>query len=179
MEARDERPIYLEAKDRIDELAEQTGEKLWIVTEENGQACYLYGAEGSHPVKTYAAEGQFTELHHLAAGKAILAHLPDERVDQIIAEHGLVGQTEHTITETQTLKQELAEIREQGVAYNDEESMLGLRAVGAPILRTDGGVYGAISVSAPANRMAEDRQEQLAQLLMGTANEIEINIRHA
>jgi DNA-binding IclR family transcriptional regulator len=179
VEARDDRLIYQETKNRIEEIAEETGEKLWIITEENGKACYLYGAEGSHPVKTYAAEGQFTELHHLAAGKAILAHLPQERVDRIIAQQGLIGQTENTITETQTLKKELEAVRERGVAYNDEESMIGLRAIGAPIRKADEGVYGAISVSAPANRMSDDRRQQLSQLLMGAANEIEINIRHA
>jgi len=179
VEARNDRLIYQEGKHRVDEIAEDTGEKVWIITEENGKACYLYRAQGSHPVKTYAAEGQFTELHHLAAGKAILAHLPEERVDRIVAQQGLTSQTKNTITEIQTLKQELKTIRERGVAYNDEESMIGLRAIGVPIQKADEKVYGAISVSAPANRMSDDRQQQLSQLLMGIANEIEINIRHA
>jgi len=92
-------------------------------------------------------------LHSTAAGKAILAEMPEQRVMDIISEHELPAETEHTITDPDSLVEELDEIREHGIAYNDEESVEGLRAVGVPVRGSNGIAIGALSVSGPSNRL--------------------------
>jgi DNA-binding IclR family transcriptional regulator len=177
-EARRTHPLYDVTADILEELAEKTQEKVWCIVESNGEAVYLNGASGDRSVKTHAREGQHTQLHHLAAGKAILASLPTDRVESIIGESGLPALTEHTITDVQELLDELETVREDGVAYNLEESVIGLHAVGAPIHDEEGTVIGAISVSAPSNRMEMSRMsEEIAAELKGTVNEIEISFR--
>lgn len=177
--ARRQHPLYEVTKETIEELANQTREKVWVIVEENGEAVYLNGASGEKSVKTYAREGQHTGLHHLAAGKAILSELPPERVKEIIETHGLTEKTEHTITNTSILFDELEEIRKRGVAFNIEESVLGLHAIGAPINDENGDVMGAISVSAPANRVTREKMESsLMEELKGTVNELEITLRY-
>ncbi|MFC4248413.1 IclR family transcriptional regulator [Natribaculum luteum] len=176
-EAQRQQELYAFGRDVINELATETGEKTWGVVEENGQAVYVYGAQGDRSIKTYTSIGHQTHLHHLAAGKAILSQLPADRVEEIIDSERLPQYTQYTITDPADLKAELEEVRERGVAFNLEESVEGLHAIGASV-QGENRIHGAISVSGPAHRLSEERlQTELKQKVLGAANELEINIR--
>ncbi|WP_121740924.1 IclR family transcriptional regulator [Natronorubrum halophilum] len=168
------------ARPKVDELAAETDEKVWCVIEEQGIGVHVYGAEGRHSVKTHARIGQRTHLHQFAAGKAILAHLPDERIETILDDSGLTAQTERTITDRDELRDHLETIRDRGYAFNHEESVTGVHAVGAPIRDESGTAIGAISVAGPANRLrGELLTDELPDLLLGATNEVEINLAHS
>lgn len=79
--------------------------------------------------------------------------MPADRRDRIIDEIEFDALTPNTITDRRRLREELDRIREDGIAYNREESIQGLVGAGAPIRDQDGTVYGAISVIGPARRM--------------------------
>ncbi|WP_318568935.1 IclR family transcriptional regulator [Salinigranum marinum] len=178
--ARNAHALYAVAAPKVDELAGETGEKVWCITAEAGRAVHLYGATGEGSVRTYAREGARTHLHQHAAGKAILAHLPDDRVHEICDRHGLPAKTEHTITDRDDLFADLRRVRDRGFALNREESVPKLNAVGVPITDESGRAIGAISVSGPSNRLDGDRlTDGLPNLLLGAANEIEINLSYA
>jgi len=178
--ARNRYPLFREARPKVDELAAETEEKIWCTVEEHGRSIHIYGAQGKRSVRTDARVGSRSYLHQTAAGKAILAHLPEGRVDDVIDAYGLPARTPHTVTDPDELRTELARIRERGYAFNFEESVEGLHAVGAPITDDDGVALGAISVSGPANRLAGDRlREEVPTLLAGVVNEITINLAHA
>lgn len=178
--ARSQHVLYEVGKPKVDELAEQTGEKVWCVTEEQGLGYHLYGAGGKHSVRTRAREGRQTYLHQHAAGKAILSAFPDDRVADIVDRYGLPARTEHTVTDREALFEELDGVRERGFALNLEESVLKLHAVGVPVTDEEGSPVGAISISGPSNRLKEDRLSgDLADLLLGAANEVEINLSFA
>lgn len=164
------------AQPTIEKLAETTGEGVWIVVEEHGRAVYLCQASGENSVQTHVRVGKRVYLHHLATGKAILAHLPRERVEAIVDRHGLPAFTEDTITEREELYGELETVRERGFAVNDGETIQGLRAVGVPITE-DGEVVAGLCVSGPANRLKEiDSNEELMDEILGAANEIELKL---
>lgn len=179
--ARDRHPLYSTVKPRVDQLAEETGERVVCMVEEHGIGIFLYGASGEHPVRPPIRAGQQRYLHLTAAGKAILAHLPLEQVDEIIERYGLPAQTEQTITDPEELANDLEQIRDRGYAFNLEEAFSGLHAIGAPIRNsTSGTVLGSISITGPANRInVETMEGELAELLLGTTNEIEINVSYA
>ena len=167
------------AKPVLEQLADETGEAVWLFVEEQGLGIYLECAIGEHSIHTVARIGQHRKLHTLAAGKSILAHLPETRIDEIIEHHGLPERTEYTITDPDALKEDLARTRERGYAYNEDESIVGISAVGAPVL-VDGSVAGAISVAAPTNRLKGDRfTDALPNLVLGAANEIEIKLAYS
>lgn len=177
--ARDNLDVYHAARPKVKELAEETDEQVWCLVEENGLGVYIAGAIGDRSVMTDARIGARPRLHHLAAGKAILAQLPRDRVDEIIEQQGLPARTPHTITEPRELHQELREVRQQGFALNQEETILGLNAVGVPIRDADGEVLGGVAVSGAANRMTHDRcTNEIADLLLSVGNEIELNLTY-
>jgi len=176
---RRENPIYKIARKKVDLLTEESGERAQFVAEEGGKLVYLYYNTTHNAVVTDGIVGKYRLLHYSAAGKAILGSLPDSRVEEIINRHGLPANTENGITSTDDLFNELAEIRERGVAFNDEESIEGLRAVGSSIQGPSDEVYGALSVSGPAHRMQGERYEmELPNQLLGITNEIELNAKY-
>jgi len=178
-EKRRHNPVYEMAREKVDLLAEETEERAQFVVEERGKLVYLYYSTNSNAVQTDGTVGKHRLLHYSAAGKAILAALPDRRVGAIIDRHGLPAKTDNSITDPEELRTELAEIRDRGVAFNDEESVEGLRAVGSAVQGPAGETFGALSVSGPAHRMQGNWYEsELPNLILGIANEIELNVKY-
>jgi DNA-binding IclR family transcriptional regulator len=177
---RDRSPLYRYGKPEVDKIAEETNQYTHIVTEENGFGVNLYQVKGDTTVEgEYQTEKtqRRDHLHYTASGKSILAHLPRERVEAIIDERGLPQKTENTITDPETLFEELERIRERGYAYNDGEEIKGFRAIGAPIKDPDNRILGSLSISGPTSFMQDDRfNEELPQRVMRSANVIEVNI---
>jgi len=157
----------------LDRLAEETGEVVWLVVEDHGEAVCIDKRQGRHGVKIYGRVGKRTPMHNNSAGKAILAQLTESRVRDIISKHGFNQETENTITDLETLLQELEQIREQGYAVNNEETVKGLRSISSPIVPND--VVGAIGVSGPKDRLKLERlQDELAEMTIGYSSEIEL-----
>lgn len=173
--------LYQFGKEELDELIERTGEYGQLITEAHGLAIVVYLHRGEKAIGSdypLHMEKKPLLLHHLSAGKAMLARLPRERVDAIIDKHGLPERTGNTITDRETLYSELETVRDRGYAYNDEEEVDGLRAVGAPIHGPDDEVLGALSLSGPKSRMQGDRfEEEVPKMVKNTADIIEINIK--
>jgi DNA-binding IclR family transcriptional regulator len=177
--ARHNERLYHIARDEVRKLAEGTDEMANLLIEEHGRGIYLYRAHGEQAVQTDSYTGQRVYLHNTALGKSILAHLPRERVDEIIERHGLPATTKNTITNKDELYNELDQIREAGVAYDDEARLEGLRCVGVPIINNNDKVEGAISLSGPTSRFQGERfRSELPNKLQDAANVIELNITY-
>ncbi len=171
--------IYDIAKDEVTALAEETGELANLLVEEHGRGTYLHRAHGDDAVKTDSYIGQRVYLHNTALGNAILAHLPRDRVIEIIDRHGLPATTENTITDRDELFARLDRIREEKVAFDDEARVKGLRCVAVPVVNNNDTVEGAISVSGPTSRFQGQRfREDLPATLKSVANVIELNITY-
>jgi len=174
--------LYNAGRAKADELAEETGEAINLMTEYNGLRVILYQAFGQNAAGTEYHVRNREEpdryLHYSATGKSMLAGFSEEKIDRIVEEHGLDARTEKTITDVDELHAELEEIRERGFALNDEEQVKGLRAVGAAITDQSGEVVGSISLSAPKHRLPEDRfTGEIADLVTNAADLIELNLR--
>lgn len=175
--------LYRYGKEEVEELAETTGEYANLFTEQHGKGINLYKVRGSDAVGSgYQTDKlqQPDQLHCTATGKAILAFLSEDHVDDILDEHGLPERTANTITDRDELHDELATVRERGYAYNDEEEVEGLRAVGAPVIDRDDTVLGSLSVAGPTSRLkGTPFDEELPEQVQRAANVIEVNINMA
>lgn len=163
----------------VDGLVEETGETSQMIVEEHGRGIYLYQNRGDQAVKTDSHVGTEVYLHCTAVGKAILAHLPEGRVHEIVDRHGLPEKTPETVTDRETLFDELEEIRDRGYAFDDGERIPGIRCVAAPV-RTDETVIGAMSVSGPTKRMKGDTfRHEIPELVCRAARVVEINATYS
>ncbi|MCT9098113.1 IclR family transcriptional regulator [Haloarchaeobius sp. HME9146] len=168
---------YRTAKSYTEQLANETECRAVFVVEENGRGVYLHTYSGKHAVWKYSTVGKRFNLHQTASGKALLSQLPESQVRVFADKWGLPAETENTITDVEALLDELAEIRETGIAFNEEEQLEGVKAVGVPVKGPDGRVVGAFSVASPANRVDEERfRSELPNILLGVANEFELEI---
>lgn len=179
-ETRKRMSIHQVAKPELQKLAIETGDHANLMVEENGYGVFLSKAEGQQTVTLDTYAGMRVHLHTTALGKSMLAFMDDERRRAILDDHGLPAVTEYTISDEETLRAELAEIRERGYAVDDEERVKGMRCVAAPVIDTDGTVLAAVSVSSPKSRMRGDRFEvEVPNEVQSTVNVIEVNIVHA
>lgn len=108
----------------------------------------------------------------------MLAHMSDERVEEILNTHGLRKLSENTVSVRTAFEAELAEVREDGVAYNWAERIEGVFSVGVLICSRDR-IYGGLSVTGPTRRMTEERVDDLSRTLLGLAEEIELKIEYS
>ncbi|MFA1611659.1 IclR family transcriptional regulator [Halobellus rubicundus] len=178
---RNQTSLYRAGKDEVDKLAHKHDAVAHLATEYNGKLLILHETFGEEAVgKQIHVEKRDepqTHMHCTAAGKAIMAHMPEEEVAAIIDEEGLPSYTSHTITDEETLYDELERIREQRYAVNNEEVVHGNKGIGAPVIHDDGDVAGAISISGPANNWRSSAiEEELIEAVIRSANNAEIEI---
>ncbi|WP_306060032.1 IclR family transcriptional regulator [Natronococcus wangiae] len=173
--------LFRAAKTEVDDLARETGESVHLVVETLGREVLLYEEFGENAVgedlylRNKGSPGY--NLHCSAAGKAILAHVSEEKRNAILDGYDLTPQTTNTITDEATLREELQEIHKEHVARNDEEQIDGVRAVGCPIRHREE-VLGAISLSAPTSRLqGEQFQSTIPDLVAKSANIIEVEFQ--
>ncbi|MFB6170826.1 MAG: IclR family transcriptional regulator [Haloarculaceae archaeon] len=173
--------LYRAGRTEVDKLAHEYDAVAHLVTEYEGKVVILHETFGEDAVgqrvHTRKRDQARDHMHCTAAGKSILAHLPRERVEEIIESEGLPAYTPHTVTDEAALFDELERIRERRYAVNHEEVVHGNRGIGAPVLDEDDAVVGAISISGPANNWCDERfEDELAEAVIRAANSAEINI---
>lgn len=170
--------VYEVAEPEINDLAQETGEVANLGVEEDGQRVLLYINEGGDAIYDNALTGEFTNMHWTSLGKAMLASFPRERVAEIIDKWELPRATKHTITDLESLFDELDKIRDRGYAIEDEEHWENICAVAVPILQ-DERATAAISVSGPKTRFSDERiKSEILELLRNKANIIELKLKH-
>lgn len=173
--ARNRFEIYDIVKEEVERLAEESGELALFTVEEQNKGVCLYTAAGDQAVQTELYVGYRNDLYHTAVGKAMLACKSEEELDEYFSSVTLESLTEHTVTDEAALREELAEVRERELAFNNGESISGLAGVGAPIRTQDGSMYGALSIIGPTSRMNGDRFEEVADMIRRAVNVVEIN----
>jgi DNA-binding IclR family transcriptional regulator len=160
-------------------IASQTGDRATFVTEENGVGIVVATETGDHGILADIKPGQSIPLHASAVGKAILATLPQSRVETILDRHGLTRGTENTITDRETLQSALEETRERGYSLNRSERIDGIHAVAVGIQDDDEATVGAFAVSGPARRMSDERiTDEISEVLLNAAQEFELRNRY-
>ena len=176
--ARERYQVLQYVEQPLEFLAERTGEAVWIMVEEHNQVVYLENSLGQNAVQTHARIGSREYMHCTAGGKAILSTWSEERLDEMIASHGLPAYTDNTITDREALLQELNETRDRKYAINNEETTIGEKAIAAPIRRDDAEyAQVAIVIAGPARRI--DRKlldEDIGDILLDETEEIELRV---
>lgn len=142
-------------------LRDLTGETSYLATLDGLEVLSLERCDGAHGQRSQAALGQRKPLHCTSQGKAILSALDDAARDALLREITLKPLTPRTITDRRRLQAEIRLTAARGWSVDDEEIVLGVRCVGAPVVDRAGKVRGAISVAGPAFRMTMERVQGL------------------
>jgi DNA-binding IclR family transcriptional regulator len=180
MYARNRQEHFKLAQEKVESLAEKTGERAMFTIEEGGRRIHICLESGADAVQAGKHVGYRGYLHSSASGKAILAEYPDERVHSILDKWGMPAKTENTMTDREELFEDLEQVREREYATNLAESTPGIRSIGVATTARDGQVLGAFNVCGPERRMeGEWFREELPDILLAKANEFEVDIQYA
>ncbi len=160
------------AQPLLRELNQRTKETVHLAILQSDRAVSIEKFGSPQPVGLDARLGGVMPLHCTGVGKALLAYQSEEMLHQLARSPGLERYTANTITALPQLKKELARVRQEGYAVDNEEAVEGLRCVAAPLFSHDGRVVAAFSVAGPATRIPPARVPELARLVRETAQQI-------
>lgn len=132
----------------LSEMAARTKQTVFLCVRSGMEAvCTAFCAQDRAEALRLYHFGHRSPLHSSAAGKALLAYMPQQRLNRIL--DGIVFQqfTPKTTATREQLLQQLDEIRAIGYALSFEELTEGVVSVAVPILNAYEEAIGAIGVA--------------------------------
>lgn len=166
-----EHDLRREAQAELEALAQSTMETAHLAVPSGNEVFYLAKVDSPHSIRMFSRIGARMPMHCTALGRSILAHWPEERVNEVLSE-GLPRRTRNTITDPTELRANLEVVRQRGFAIDEEENEAGVRCVGAPVFDLAGVVVGAISVAGPTTRVTPEVAMAIAPAVMQAARAV-------
>jgi DNA-binding IclR family transcriptional regulator len=161
------------------ECALEPMRRILAATGETTQLCCLAGADcvmleqlpALHPFKYVVDLGSRVPIHCCAPGKAMLAFLPDDTLDAILATLRFEKHTERTLASREALLVDLERVRARGYALDRGEHFDGIHCVAAPLLDRHGLAVAAITIAGPAARIPTSRFDEIARIIIAAASD--------
>lgn len=161
------------ARPFMQNLQKLTNESVHVSRVEGSQMSYLEIIHSTQVLRIVPVIGVDAPLHCTAAGKVFLAQLSEVKLNKLFKKgRTLESYTSNTITDINRLKRELEKIREEGVAIDREEYVLGVTDIAAPIFDFDGKFAACLGVYVPTPRATNERIVSLIPLVRNCALEI-------
>ncbi|MGL6210035.1 MAG: IclR family transcriptional regulator [Paracoccaceae bacterium] len=160
------------ARPYLDDLSAVTGETIHLAQMDMGQVLYVDKRNAARPVEMFSSAGKVGPAYCTGVGKAMLAHMPEEQLQAVLARQSFHVFTPQTLATPQALCAELLAIRARGYAFDREEHEPGIICVAVPILTRQGRVIGAISLTSTTQRATLDALEGRADQVKETAGKI-------
>jgi DNA-binding IclR family transcriptional regulator len=130
-----------------------------------GEVVVIDTVESPQAVRMVSKVGNRRYLHSTALGKVLLCGLADKEIERLVRVKGMPRLTPQTLTSKSTLMTEIAKVRQQGYAIDNQENEIEGRCIGAPIHGPDGRIVAALSVSSPVFRAELAHVRGLAPIL--------------
>ena len=160
------------ARPYLQNLWETTSETVSFAVLDKTEVLYLEVLESPHVFRLASKAGFRRPVYSTALGKALTAFLSPEKREAILRVLNFEVFTPRTITDLREFKKELERIRRRGYAMDDEESVLGARCLGVPVLSHLQEAVASISVSGPTTRVDQTRIPGIVQNLQKASRSI-------
>lgn len=155
-------PLTGLAQPLLSQLTHEVDESCSIGLLDGNEIVFIARASARQLARDYMTVGMRYPAHATSVGKLLLAMLPPEEAKRRLSLSPRRALTARTITDERTLLRQFAAIRQRDWAFNDQETMVGLRSIAIPI-RVDGTVTAGLTVSAPVTH--HDESELVRKLL--------------
>ena len=167
------------ANDTARELSNLSGETVSVALREGADVFYLAKIESRDNLRLPSSIGHRLPASVTALGKALLAYLPEDKVRDLYPDPGeLPAMTERSIRSLDALLEELREVRSSGVAFEHEESSVGVHCAAAPVRDGYGAVVAAMSVSVASPRWHQHSEDHWANLALQGASRLSHLLGH-
>jgi DNA-binding IclR family transcriptional regulator len=160
----------------LKELSTLCNETINLGCLDNNEIVHLDKINSTEILRIDPSIGSRIPAYCTGLGKAILAYLPEEKLNQFLESVSLKKMTKNTIITKENLLEELERIRKQGFAVDHEELCIGLQCVASPVFDyTNCPVY-SISVAGPSSRLSKERINSMKEEVKRVCGELSKSI---
>ena len=154
------------ARPHLEALRDSVGETAYLVIFSQGEIVQLGKADGKQAVSATIRSMVREPAYCTATGKVLLSGLDDDELEKYVESVQLQALTPQTVTSKAQLRREIAKVRENGYAVDDEEYVPNLCCVSVPVRnRNGGGSIAAISIAMPKMRFKRTFVPRWCELL--------------
>ncbi len=157
-------------------LVDKTNLTCHLAILDGSEAVYIEKVEPSGFIRMDTWVGRRMRVHATSVGKALVAHIPRERMEKILAEAGMEKRTPKTITTVPRFMKELEKVRTQGYAVDDEENNLEARCMGAPVFNQYGEIEAAIGLSGTVHQVNSQTMPRILDSLKDAARHLSMQL---
>ncbi len=163
----------------LDSLVEKTNCSAMVIVPsfDKRHTIIAIFSEPDIPVRLRPTNVRLVPIHCSAAGKAILSRLPDKEVSRILA-GPLEKMTDHTITDPESLRQEIELARKRGYATCIQGAVEDICGIGVPIVDTRDRAMGGLSIAILGKTITDAQIAEYVPLLQETRDQI-VNLLYA
>ncbi|HEY6492694.1 MAG TPA: IclR family transcriptional regulator [Trebonia sp.] len=156
----------------LESVRDATGYTVHFAVRSGDEAVYVHKVNSDRPYQMRSRVGMRIPLYCTSIGKCILAWLDQAVAEEILDRSRLEPRTPHTLTTREQLTDELARIREQGFAIDNQENEANVRCAGVPVFDAAGAVIGGMSISTLVFELSLDEATALAPRLASAAGQL-------
>ena len=160
------------AKPYLKKLSMNTGLSSAVMIVDGDKRLCLDATESTHMLRLQQIPGAHHPLHAGAAGKLLLAYIPEEKRNQMLARSGLPRFTARTITRMNDLQKELDRIQKQGYAVSSGEYVELAVSLFAPVRDYSGEVVAAIGIAGLTSQFMPEEQLKYVDIVTEVAMEL-------
>lgn len=165
-------PLFQEALRRCRVLADETGESIYIGMYEAKTQHFMYTEciESRNPITYTMPTFRMMPLYPGAGGASILAFLPRDEQEAVLANLPLTRVTDRTLTDRRQIRKFLDATADQGFVVSVSQRIPGGAGVGAPLFGPDGSVQGNVVMALPEDRLARYHANELGRAVKAAAD---------
>lgn len=150
----------------------ETGETANLAVIEQMDVVFVSQVESHQPIRAFFRPGTRGPAHASGIGKALLAFMPEARIEALLKARDLASFTARTLVDPEALRADLRAIRARGWSIDDEERTEGMRCIAAPIFNAAGEAIAGISLSGPSVRVTAARDDDYGKRIARAAAEV-------
>lgn len=152
------------ARPLLEALARDTGLTAHLAQLDMGHVLYIDRRDAQSADASFSEAGKVAPAYCTAVGKAMLAFLPPDQRDRVLAMQSFQRFTPSTLASEPILRQSLDRVRARGHALDREEYQIGVTCIAVPLLTAGGRLIGALSLTAAPGEAGADLEHWLPRL---------------
>jgi DNA-binding IclR family transcriptional regulator len=168
--------LVREAQPELRELSDKHGLNSYLAVRRGRSVVYLVTCQSSGPITIKTAPGALSYLHSTSLGKALLCNLPDAEIERLLGPEPYRRLTARTKTRLAPLLRELHAAARTGTTVCDEENLVGVFAIGAPVRDASGQTIAAISGALPRHDVSVSRVRAVSTLIRDAAERVSLRL---
>ncbi|MGB3413725.1 MAG: IclR family transcriptional regulator [Microbacteriaceae bacterium] len=157
------------ARPYLQKLARETLETTTLSMLQGDSRVYLDQIPSTQEIKMTVPLGMSFPLYAGASSKAILSAFTEQQLAEYLEQVTMSPLTSSTPLDPQSLMHEIEEIHALGYAVSRGERQADAASIAAPIMGSDGKVFGAISVSGPIQRFDRYGNRSIGRMVRESA----------